>query len=143
MSTQNSSQEVSYGKHSKLSKVWSKIKGFVAPIGAILLAIFAFIGGKSVNKRTVSKLQELNRRLIRDTERLADTNRQLKRLLEEQQRTLEERRGNIQLLQENLEERQRNDRRIAESIAGLRKIGERLKVKIERDRKSQWKIENK
>ncbi len=78
----------------KIKNTWNKIKNVAAPIGAGLLAVFAFIGGRSSNRRTVEKLESLNRQLVRDTEQLRRNNQNLERNLRERQRIIAGRREN-------------------------------------------------
>ncbi len=83
--------KVSNGKLQKISRLWNKIKKFVTPLGAILLALFAFIGGRNSNRQTVARLQKLNKQLVRDTEQLRRNNLRLEQSLQERRQNLKER----------------------------------------------------
>ncbi len=120
--------KVSNGKFQKISRMWNKIKKFIAPLGAILLALFAYLGGRNSNRHTVAKLQKLNKQLLRDTELLRRNNLQLER--------------SLQGRRENIEERLRDAAKRSTTALTLQRKNRELRARIEQAKQLIEEVEN-
>ncbi len=102
----------------KIKNGWNKTKKFLIPLGTGILAVFAFIGGRGSNRRTVSKIEKINSELRGNIEQLRRNNEQLER--------------NLRETGQNLNQRQDLSRKQQSATLKLHRNNERLRVNIDK-----------